>query len=113
MSSTEEQRLHSLAEGSEQLTEVSQQDLQDNQNMLSQSSLHLGFESAANEHEIPAEHYRQYIREMNDQQKSIVLFHRDWCKKAVLALKANKPYHVFLSGPGGVGKLHVITILTY
>ena len=68
--STEEQRLHSLAEGSEQLTEVSQQDLQDNQNMLSQSSLHLRFESAANEHEIPAEHYRQYIRELNDQQKS-------------------------------------------
>ena len=33
--STEEQRLHSLAEGSKQLTEVSQQDLQDNQNMLS------------------------------------------------------------------------------
>ena len=112
--STEEQRLHSLAEGSEQLTEVSQQDLQDNQNMLSQSSLHLRFESAANEHEIPAEQYRQYIREMNDQQKSIVLFHRDWCKKAVLALKANKPvesYHVFLSDPGGVGKSHVIKLI--
>ena len=32
-------------------------------------------------------------------------------KKAVLALKQNKPvkpYHVFLSGPGGVGKSHVI-----
>ena len=82
--------------------------------MLSQSSLHLRFESAANEHEIPAEHYRQYIRELNDQQKCIVLFHRDWCKKAVLALKANKPvepYHVFLSGPGGVGKSHVIKLI--
>ena len=45
---------------------------------------------------------------------SIVLFHRDWCKKAVLALKANKPvepYHVFLSGPGGVGKSHVIKLI--
>ena len=31
--STEESRLHSIAEGSEQLTEVSQQDLQDNQNI--------------------------------------------------------------------------------
>ena len=41
------------------------------------------------------------------------MFHRDWCKKAVLALKEGrpvKPYHVFLSGPGpgGVGKSHVI-----
>ena len=46
--STEEHRLHSLAEGSEQLTEVSQQDLQDIQNILSQSSLHIRFESLAN-----------------------------------------------------------------
>ena len=35
------------------------------------------------------------------------MFHHDWCKKAVLALKQNKPvepYHVFLSGKGSVGK---------
>ena len=112
--STEENRLLSIAKGSEQLTEVSQQDLQDNQNILSQSSIHIRFESAANKQEIPPEQYRQYIRDLNDQQKSIVMFHRDWCKKAVLALKANKPvepYHVFLSGPGGVGKSHVIKLI--
>ena len=112
--STEEHRLHSLAEGSEQLTELSQQDLQDNQNILSQSSLHVRFESSANKQEIPPEQYRQYIRELNDEQRSIVMFHRDWCKKAVLALKQNKPvepYHVFLSGPGSVGKSHVIKLI--
>ena len=38
--STEEQ---SIAEGSEWLTEVSQQDLRDNQNILAQSSLHVRF----------------------------------------------------------------------
>ena len=89
--STEENRLHSIAEGSEQLTEVSQQDLQDNQNMLSHSSMHIRFESEANKQEMPAEQYRQYIRQLNDQQKSIVMFHCDWCKKAILALKVNKP----------------------
>ena len=112
--STEEHRLHSLAEGSEQLTELSQQDLQDNQNILSQSSLHIRFESSANKQEIPPQQYRQYMRELNDEQRSIVMFHRDWCKKAVLALKQNKPvepYHVFLSGPGGVGKSHVIKLI--
>ena len=112
--STEENRLHSIAEGAEQLTELSQRDLQDNQNMLSQSSLHVRFESSANKQEIPPEQYRQYIRDLNDKQKSIVLFHRDWCKKAVLALKEGKPvepYHVFLSGPGGVGKSHVIKLI--
>ena len=53
--STEEHRLHSIAEGSEQLTQLSQQDLQDNQNILSESSLHIRFESSAHKQEIPPE----------------------------------------------------------
>ena len=42
------------------------------------------------------------------------MFHRNWCKKAVIALKHGKPvepYRVFLSGPGGVGKSHVIKLI--
>jgi hypothetical protein len=42
------------------------------------------------------------------------MFHCDWCKKAVKALKEGKPvklYHVFLSGPGDVGKSHVIKLI--
>ena len=108
--------MHSIAEGSEQLTEVSQQDLQDNENILTSAAanLHVRFESAANRQEIPPDQYRQYMRGLNDQQRSVVMFHRDWCKKAVLALKEGKPvepYHVFLSGPGGVGKSHVIKLV--
>ena len=41
------------------------------------------------------------------------MFHRK-CKKAIIALKEGKPvepYHVFLSGPGGVGKSHVIKLI--
>ena len=33
------------------------------------------------------------------------MFHRDWCRKAVIALKQGKPtvpYYVFVSDPGGV-----------
>ena len=103
--STEENRLHCIAEGSEQLTEVSQQDLQNILACISDLRV---------QQEIPAEKYRQYIRESNDQQKYVVMFHRDWCKKAILPLKANKPvepYHVFLSGHGGVGKSHVIKLI--
>ena len=51
------------------------------------------------------------MRGLNEQQRSIVMLHRDWCKKAVIALKESRPiepYHVFLSGSGGVGKSHVI-----
>ena len=94
--STEENRLHSIAEVSEQLTVVSQQDMQDNQNILSESSMHVRFESAANKQEILPEQYRQYMRELNDQQKSIVMFHRDWCKKAVLS-KTNQLSHTMCS----------------
>ena len=41
------------------------------------------------------------------------MFHRDWCKKVVMALKQGKPIepcHVFMSGPG-VGKSHVIRLI--
>ena len=62
--STEESRIHSIEEGSEQLTEVSQQDLQDNENILTSATtnLHVRFESAAHQQEIPPDQYRQYIR---------------------------------------------------
>ena len=89
--STEESRLQSIAEGSEQLTEVSQQDLQDNQNILAAGrNLHVRFESAANQLEIPPDQYREYMRGLNDEQRSIVMFHRDWCRKAILSLKEGK-----------------------
>ena len=109
--STEESRMQSMAEG----TEVSQQDLRDNESILTSGpNLHVRYESAANQLEIPPDQYREYMRGLNEQQRSIVMFHRDWCKKAVLALKEGKPfepYHVFLSGPGGVGKSHVIKLV--
>ena len=63
------------------------------------ANLHVRFESAANQQDIPADQYRQYLRELNDQRRSIVLFHRNWCKKAVIALKEGKsvePYRIFL-----------------
>ena len=115
--STEASRSQSLAEGSEPLTEVSNEDLQDNANILSSgttANLHVRFDSATNQQVIPADQYREMLRELNDKQRSIVMFHRNWCKKAVIALKQGKPvepYRVFLSGPGGVGKSHVIKLI--
>ena len=115
--STEASRSQSLAEGSEPLTEVSNEDLQDNANILSSgttANLHVRFDGATNQQVIPADQYREMLRELNDKQRSIVMFHRNWCKKAVIALKQGKPvepYRVFLSGPGGVGKSHVIKLI--
>ena len=114
---TEQLRAQSVADGAESLTEVSQEDLQNNANLLTSSipgHLNVRFESAANKQEIPPDEYRKLLRGLNEKQRQIVMFHRDWCKKAVLALKQNKPmepYRVFVSGPGGVGKSHVIKLI--
>ena len=113
---TEHNRSQSQAEGPESLTEVSEEDLQANANLLTStsSSLHVRFESAAKKLEIPADEYRKLLRGLNTKQRQIVMFHRDWCKKAVIALKQGKPiepYRVFVSGPGGVGKSHVIRLI--
>ena len=116
--SNEESRAQSLAEGSEPLTEMCEQDLRDNADIMAPSSSRAGlsvrFESAANGHEIPADQYRRLFRDLNAKQRDIVMFHRNWCKKAVIALKQGQPiepYRVFLSGPGGVGKSHVIRLV--
>ena len=44
----------------------------------------------------------------------MVMYHRKWCKETVIVLKQHKPvkpYHVFLSGSGGVGKSYVVKML--
>ena len=91
---------------------MSQQDLRDNESILTSGpNLHVRFESAANQLEIPPDQYREYMRGLNEHQRSIVMFHRDWCKKALKEGKPVEPYHVFLSGLGGVGKSHVIKLV--
>ena len=117
-SSTEESSTQSVVEGSEALTEVSQEDLSDNANLLTptNSSVHVRFDNAARAQEIPADEYRTLVRELNDRQRAMVMFHRNWCKQAILALKEGRqvePCCVFLSGPGGVGKSHVIIRLIH
>ena len=63
---------------------------------------------------IPPDQYRELMRGLNIKQRQAVNFHRRWCKAAVVALKKGesiKPYRVFLSGPGGVGKSYVISLI--
>ena len=54
------------------------------------------------------------MRGLNSKQRAMIIYHKNWCKQAVLAMKNGehiKPYRVFLSGPGGVGKSHVIKLI--
>ena len=54
------------------------------------------------------------MRGLNSKQKEIVIFHQNWCKKAVIALKHHKkfkPYQFFVSGLGGDGKSYAIILI--
>jgi DNA replication protein DnaC len=57
------------------------------------------------------------MRNLNAEQRSIVEFHIRWCKEVVQCTKQKqetpKPYHLYISGPGGVGKSHVISLLRH
>ena len=77
--STEEARAQALAEGSEILTDVYQQDLRDNAALMTTTttSLHTRFESASNTQEIAPDEYRMLLRQLNDKQRDIVMFPRN------------------------------------
>ena len=112
--STEANRARLAAQGDKLLTEVSQ-DLVDNAQMFTSSSrsrmVAIRFDSAAKSPVIEPQMYRQMLGDLNEKQCDIVMFNRRWCKAALRALKQGtpvKPYRVFLSGPGDVGKSHVM-----
>ena len=115
----EESRLHSLQEEDEPLTQVDQNDINDNSAILTGESsgpsyLLSQYESAANEEIIPPDVYRQMLRQLNNKQREIIMYHHNWCKSAVAASRNGQdvePYRVFLSGPGGVGESHVIRLV--
>lgn len=98
------------------MSHLEEEDIIDNANILINPNgsseanpslnLSLRFEAAANKDIIHPEEYRILMRGLN---AKIVMYHRKWCKHTVLALKQNRkvtPCHVFVSGPGGVGKSH-------
>jgi len=118
--SIEESRGQEEADGHEQLTNHDEEDLNANCTINEQATaslvaeLHTRYETEANKEELPAEEYRTMMRQLNKKQLQIVMFHRKWCKEALVAMRNGcpvTPYRVFLSGPGGVGKSHVIKLI--
>ena len=76
--------------------------------------LSLKYTKEARKELLSTQEYNKYMQWLNKEQKMVVMYHRKWCKETVLALKQNKlvkPYCLFLSGPGGVGKSHVVKML--
>ena len=72
------------------------------------------FDIEAEKNTLTPSEYREMMRHLNNEQRQIIMYNRTWCKNAIKAWKNNQniePYRIFLSGPGGVGKSHVIKII--
>ncbi|KAI8509442.1 hypothetical protein Bbelb_132900 [Branchiostoma belcheri] len=101
-------------------TEVFQEDQCGNIDLAPHSTsspsceLHARFSAEMNKVLMSSEEYRAMMRSLNSQQMEVLRFHRKWCKDTIIALKQNQhvpQYMVFLSGPGGVGKSHIIKLV--
>ena len=96
---------------------IEQEDLDANASLFQQQQttpLLQRFTLETNRALIPPDEYCQLMRGLNTKQRQIVNYHRKWCKDAVVSMKkgeAIKPYRVFVSGPGGVGKSYVISLI--
>jgi hypothetical protein len=107
-------------EGAVEETSIEEEDLQANADLTfgadptPSSDMLARFQPQLQYDMIPNNEYREMMRKLNTEQKQIVDFHRDWCKKAVVDLKENKkpkPYRVYLNGAGGTGKSYVIRMI--
>ena len=77
-------------------------------------SLRLKYTKEARKELLSTQEYNKCMQQLNKEQKTIVMYHRKWCKGSVHALKQNKPVKtccLFISGPGGVDKSHVVKML--
>ena len=111
-----EQNARAQAEGVEVERTLDQADLDANAQLHQQHSdtLLQRFTTDTNREVLAPDQYRAMVRGLNPKQRQVVAFHRKWCKDAVIAMRKGepvRPYRVFLSGPGGVGKSHVISLV--
>ena len=114
---SEQQAHHDQAEGIEEVQNIEEKDLDPNAQIFQQQQtapILQQFNAETNRELLSPDEYRAMMRGLNCKQKQVVGFHRRWCKSADISMKTVQPitpYRVFLSGPGGVGKSHVISLI--
>ena len=118
---TEELEQAAQDEGNTDERPMAEEDIQTHINQIinerpqsKNDSLNLKYTKEARKELLTNQQYNRYMKQLNEEQKTVVMYHRKWCKETVLALKQNKPikpYCLFLSGPGGVGKSHVVKLI--
>ena len=114
-------RMEDELEGNVDETNVDRQDIEENADILNvdnpKSTIALRFDIQTDPNLLTNEEYFERMRNLNPEQKKIVNLHTKWCKAVVQCMKYNKampdPYHLYISGAGGVGKSHVISLLRH
>ena len=95
---------------------IEQEDLDANAALFQQQSALLlqRFDLETNRELNPPDKYRELMKGLNAKHRQAMNFLRTWCKDALTTRKKGeniKPYRVFLSGPSGVGKSYVISLV--
>ncbi len=116
----EEENLLCRAEGVEEVRSVDEQDLQANENLLiqpdpdkqdSHHNLTLMYKKEATKGIMEAHEYYERMYSLNEGQREIVMYLRDWVKTTAVSMKYGlppKPFRITLLGSGGTGKSHII-----
>ncbi|XP_078621306.1 uncharacterized protein LOC144887780 [Branchiostoma floridae x Branchiostoma japonicum] len=116
----EYQQAEQIAEGTTTQNDLPEENDRDNidlaphRNTNDHSELYRRFSTDLNTTSLTSSTYRSMMRSLNAAQMEVVRVHRKWCKDSIYALQHDQPvpqYTLFLSGPGGVGKSHVIKII--
>ena len=72
------------------------------------------YAKAAKRQDMNFHDYCTHICNLNTEQCHIVMYNRAWCKSYINAVRhgdKKKGYRIFLSGPGGTGKSHVVHLI--
>ena len=72
------------------------------------------YAKAAKRQNMNFQDYCRYVWTLNKDQHHIVMYNRTWCKSYINAVKHCKNqegYIIFLSGPRGAGKSHVVCLI--
>ena len=69
------------------------------------------YAKAAKTQDMNFQEYCKYVCTLNKEQHHIVMYNRAWCKSYINAQRHGEKqegYRIFLSGPGGTGKSHIV-----
>ena len=72
------------------------------------------YAKAAKRQDMNFQDYCRHVCTLNKDQCHIVMYNRAWCKSYINALRHGKKqeaYRIFLSGPGGTGKSHIVGLI--